>query len=43
MARHRSAQIGSTSAGREQALQLIGLFSVGGIHIDVQTSLDRQA
>jgi hypothetical protein len=31
--------IGSVGAGREQPLQLIVLFPVGGIHIDVQTQL----
>ena len=31
--------IDSVGAGREQSLQLIVLFPVGGIHIDVQTQL----
>jgi hypothetical protein len=31
--------IDSVGAGREQPLQLIVLFPVGGIHIDVQTQL----
>ena len=31
--------IDSAGAGSEQALQLIVLFPVGGIHIDVQTQL----
>lgn len=31
--------IDSAGAGREQPLQLIVLFPVGGIHIDVQTQL----
>jgi hypothetical protein len=29
------AYIGSMSAGREQPLQLMGLFSFGDVHIDV--------
>lgn len=39
MARRRLSNIDSVGAGREQPLQLIVLFPIGGIHIDVQTQL----